>query len=109
MNWTKNVINIWCEDLNNETGDLTRYTCNAKVTGYTDSNYGADADGHRGYPMDFVDEIELEEITMIRYNEDGEIVEEKTLEESELPDNILEELREEAIQAEGDYDGDYDE
>ena len=38
------------------------YTTDVAVFMYRDSNYGADADGHRGISMDFIDDIKIEKV-----------------------------------------------
>jgi hypothetical protein len=67
MKWTKHLtLTIEVE----EGEDIKKYVAEVKVTMSHDSDYGADADGNRSVPMDFIDDIEIERVT----DEDGKEV-----------------------------------
>ena len=44
------------------TTDLNQYEVSGMVDYYTEKNYGADADGNRGWTQTFVDDYEIESI-----------------------------------------------
>lgn len=79
---TEIIIN---EGAENET--LYEVTFNRKTEWSHDHNYGADADGHRGVPMDFIDEDYAEDIE-VRKDGDKDFVALAT-----LPKELQEQLQ----------------
>lgn len=98
--WTKKVSEIVYDS------GKAYYTCNATVYGMTDEGYGADADGNRGYPKDFIEDVELDNVDISYYDEDGEETGTRSdVNPNELPEEVYRGLEEIAIDTEGEiYD-----
>lgn len=55
------------------------YEADVKVTVCHDVNYGADADGNRGVPMTFIDEVNVKELRIIKGNKVIRIIKENDI------------------------------
>jgi hypothetical protein len=68
--------------------DITEYECSCQVSYYIDNDYGADADGNRGEPRIFIEDIEILSVYSGTEN----------VEDYLLPDEIPAEMKEGIIE-----------
>lgn len=94
-NWTKSLtISFNRLEGQGEAEVEKEYEADVEVTIEHDSNYGADADGHRGVPMDFIDEVKVKEVRVM----DGSKVIE-TIKEEDVSDELFEVISDKAGEA----------